>query len=70
MSVPYADLDSMAPAPLQAHFRQCSFASKGLYRLQCMTEATGAFIAPRIVSVSVLIAFVIGLILSLQFGAP
>lgn len=70
MSIPCTDLDLLAPAPLQAHFLQCSFASGVVHRLHCATEAMGAFVAPRIVSVFVVTAFVIAVVLSLQFGAP
>jgi hypothetical protein len=70
MSMPLPDIDPSAPTPLQSHYLQCVLASGGAHRLRCIAESIGAFVAPRIVSLMVFIAFLVGTIVSLQFGSP
>lgn len=60
--------DSSVHTPLQDHFQQCLFAAGPLHRLQCVAEAMTAFVAPRLVSVLVVITFVLGMAWSLRSG--
>ena len=69
MTMPFSDVEPAVRTPLQAHYQQCTYAAGLAHRLQCGVEAIGAFVAPRIVS-TLLLTVMVGLILSLPFGAP
>jgi len=70
MAIPLPDIDTLAPTPLQTHLQQCSFAAGAVHRLSCVLEAVEAFIAPRLISVLVVVAVLIEISLSLPFGSP
>jgi hypothetical protein len=65
MTMPFAEPDALAPATLRAHLQQCSLTSGFLHRMHCASEAAGAFLAPRLVSVLVVVALLVGGILSM-----
>jgi hypothetical protein len=66
----YSDAETAVRTPLQAHYEQCTYAAGLAHRLQCGVEAVRAFVAPRIVSTLLVMTVLVGVILSLQFGAP
>jgi len=70
MTMPFSDVEPGAPTSLQSHYEQCTYGAGLAHRLQCGAEAVRAFVAPRIVSTLLLMAILVGVILSVQFGAP
>jgi hypothetical protein len=69
MSMPLSESDLISTTPLQVHFQQCAFATGATYRLHCMVENIGGFLAPRIVSVLFAVVLLLAGILSMQVGA-
>ena len=70
MTMPFSDVEPAVRTLLQAHYQQCTYAAGLAHRLQCGIEAVRAFVAPRIVSTLLVGAVLVGVTLSLQFGAP
>lgn len=70
MSMPFSEIDVLQPTSLQDHFAQCTFAAGTIHRLHCALERVEAFLAPRLISVLVVIAVLIEMTLSLSFGSP
>ena len=70
MPKPHFKAQSLTPTPLQAHYQQCTFAGGLAHRVQCTSEAIGAFASSHVVSILFGSTLLGSLILSLHIGSP